>query len=52
MFLHFNFTIVWENLVPIDSLVTEIQNFGENVYSILFINLFERYGQYEKSSLA
>ena len=29
--LPLNFTIVWEHLVQIGSLVTEIQNFGENV---------------------
>ena len=44
------FTIVWENLIKIDSLVTEIQNFEENVCLILCINLFERYDQYEKRS--
>ena len=36
-------------MVEISSLDTEIQNFGENVCSILnYNNLFERYGEYEK----
>ena len=49
IYLPFNFTMVWENVVEIGSFVTEIQNFGKNVCSILYdINLFERYGQYEK----
>ena len=47
--LPLNFIIVLENLLLISSLVTDIQNFGENVCSILYdINLFEIYDQYEK----
>ena len=43
----FTVTIVWENLIQIGSLVTEIQNFVENIGLILFdINLFEKYDQY------
>ena len=41
--LNYNFTIVWENLVQISSLDTEMQNSEENVCSIIYdINLFER----------
>ena len=44
-----NFIIVWENLVQIGSLVTEIQNLGGNIFSISYINLFKRKNnQYEK----
>ena len=47
--LPFNFTIVWDNLVQVGSLVTEMLNFGENVCSIVYdINVFERYDHYEK----
>ena len=46
--LPFNFTIVFENLIQIGSLVTEIQNYGVNVCFILYeINLFVTYGQHE-----
>ena len=48
--LPFNFTIVWENLLQISSLITETQNFGENICSILYdIHLFKRYNQYKKN---
>ena len=40
--LSFDFTIVSENLVQICSLVTEIQNFEENMCSILYSNFFKR----------
>ena len=41
--LPFNFSIVSENLVQIGSLVTEIQNFGENICSISYdINWFRK----------
>ena len=38
----FNFTIVWENLVKIDSLVTEIQNFAENIFSFIWYQFIRR----------
>ena len=43
------FTIVWENLLKIGSLVTRIQILEDNVCSILCdIKLFKRYEQYDK----
>ena len=50
--LTFNVTIVWENSVQIGWLVTEMQNFGQNVCSIFYINLVERYDQYGKKFIS
>ena len=47
------FSIVWQNLVQIGSLVTEIKMFVENVFLILYnINLIERFTNMKKSSSA
>ena len=49
--LIFNFAIVPENFIKIDSLVTYIQNFGEDVCFILYVSIFcKKYEQYQKES--
>ena len=50
--LSFDFTIVQIVLVQIDSLVTEIQNFGEYICSILYFHIYistyqNNFGQYK-----
>ena len=41
--LYFDFTVESENLIQIGSLVTEIQNFGDKIFSSLYdMNLFKR----------
>ena len=39
---NFNFSIVSANLIQIDQLVTEIQNFGNDERLILYINLLRK----------
>ena len=45
--------MVWRNLVQIGSLVTDTQNFVENVCLISYdIYLFEKYDYYEKKFIS